>query len=407
MNRAKAGVIISTRFVDRKLEEQKNYTNNRKIQTFKKYIDYLDRTEAVRNENFNSFSLYNDYMGNPEKSNGIFTKDKNSLTNEEKQDIKKLFQQAYDNNSIMWQTVISFDNSFLSENNLYDYKTKTVNQDRLQELARNVMREMLRSENMQDSAIWTASIHYNTDNIHIHIATTQPIPDRQEKILEDGTKSLRGKLKPQTFKNMKSKAVNTILDKDRQKIDELSREIMIKGKKQHLSLEDDKFRSMFLDIYKSLPDDRRKWHYSMNAINNQRKAIDNFSREFLNTYYKQEFKEYKDLLLKEQVTYKRAYGDNSNFNKYAENKINDLYKRMGNALLTEMRDYSKHDILFNNKNIRQKQKDSYSPTLQNKSKVPIGRALKGLGKSFKQERMSKQAYKDLQRELNNNYEYEL
>lgn len=406
MNNSKAGVIISTRFVDRNLEEQKNYTNNKKVQTFKSYINYLDRDEAVRNESFNSFSLYNDYMGNPEKSDGIFTKDKDNLTKEEKKQIKDLFQQAYDNNSIMWQSVISFDNNFLQENNLYDYKTKSVNQDRLQELTRNVMREMLRSENMQESAIWTASIHYNTDNIHIHIATTQPIPDRQEKILNDGTKSLRGKLKPQTFKNMKSKAVNSILDKDRQKLDELSREIMIKGKRQHLSLEDDKFREMFLKIYKSLPDDRRKWHYSMNAITSQRKDIDNFSREFLNTYYKEEFKEYKDLLLKEQLVYKRAYGENSNFDKYAQNKINDLYKRMGNALLTEMREYSKHDILFNN-NIRIKKKNSYSPTLENKARVPIGRALESLGKSFKQQRMSKQAYKDLQRELNNNYEYEI
>ena len=57
MNNAKAGVIIKTRFVDRNLEEQKNYTNNKKLQTFKSYIDYLDRTEAVRNESFNSFSL--------------------------------------------------------------------------------------------------------------------------------------------------------------------------------------------------------------------------------------------------------------------------------------------------------------------------------------------------------------
>ena len=406
MNNSKAGVIISTRFVDRNIEEKKNYANNKKVQTFKSYINYLDRDEAVRNESFNSFSLYNDYMGNPVKSTGIFTKDKNILTNKEKQEIKNLFQQAYDNNSIMWQSVISFDNSFLAENNLYDYKTKSVNQDRLQELTRNVMREMLRSENMQESAVWTASIHYNTDNIHIHIATTQPVPDRQEKVLDDGTISLRGKLKPQTFKNMKSKAVNTILDKDRQKLDELSREIMIKGKKQHLSLKDNKFREMFLEIYKSLPDDRRKWHYSMNAISNQRKNIDNFSREFLNTYYKEEFKEYKDLLLKEQVTYKRAYGDNSNFDKYAQNKINDLYKRMGNSLLTEMREYSKHDILFNN-NIRIKKKNSYSPTLENKAKVPIGRALESLGKSFKQQRMSKRAYQDLQRELNNNYEYEL
>ena len=40
---------------------------------FGSYIDYIDRKEAVRNDNLEKFNLYNDYMGNPVKTEGIFT----------------------------------------------------------------------------------------------------------------------------------------------------------------------------------------------------------------------------------------------------------------------------------------------------------------------------------------------
>ena len=50
-----------------------------KSRKFKSYIDYIDRDEATRTYKFSQFSLYNDYMGNPEKSGSIFTNSKNYL----------------------------------------------------------------------------------------------------------------------------------------------------------------------------------------------------------------------------------------------------------------------------------------------------------------------------------------
>ena len=71
------------------------------------YIDYLDREEAQRNNAIKTFNLFNDYMGNPEKSSGLFTADKDALTQDEKRELKDIFQIAQDNGSLMWQTVIS------------------------------------------------------------------------------------------------------------------------------------------------------------------------------------------------------------------------------------------------------------------------------------------------------------
>lgn len=37
---------------------------------------------------------------------------------------------------------------------------------------------MLSAEKMQQSYIWTAFLHYNTDNFHVHIATVESHPTR-------------------------------------------------------------------------------------------------------------------------------------------------------------------------------------------------------------------------------------
>ena len=59
---------------------------------FQSYIDYIDREEAQRNNAFSTYNIfsdyeqYNEYMGNPEKSSGLFTADKDSLTYAEKKE---------------------------------------------------------------------------------------------------------------------------------------------------------------------------------------------------------------------------------------------------------------------------------------------------------------------------------
>lgn len=95
---------------------------------YKGYIDYLDRDEAQRNNAVQTFNLFNDYMGNPEKSTGLFTDDKDALTYQEKKKLKAVFETAQNNESVMWQTVISFDNRWLENNALYDVDSKIVDE---------------------------------------------------------------------------------------------------------------------------------------------------------------------------------------------------------------------------------------------------------------------------------------
>lgn len=383
MNKINAGVIVKTKFVDKFSEIQKNSKQNKKIKTFKSYIDYMDRVEAIRNDNFNQFSLYNDYMANSKKTFGMFTSNNDRLTDEQKQEYKKVFKKAYDNNSIMWQTVISFDNRFLTKNNIFDPATGYLDEKKIQKCTRKMMEEMLKLENMVDSGVWTASIHYNTDNIHVHIATVEPNSTRK-KIIIDRQERPRGFFKPKTFSAMKSKVVNQILERDRSIMDDLLKKRLVGAKKEKCSFDNEKLKEMFIKTYDDLPRDGTVWFYN-NMDDKTKRKIDKMTKEYINEYFKDEFAQFHKQIINEKKIFEEAYGYKSKANKYAENKIDDLYERFGNAILKEMRDFSKVDMM----------KNKFCPR-ENKIKTNNGFYLNKLkflmGKKLKQDYLNKKSY---------------
>ena len=265
---------------------------------FKNFIDYIDRSEATRKKNFDKYSAYNNYMGNPEKIGSLFTKDKHSLTEKEVKKLKKDFDKAQLNGSNMWQEVFSFDNEFLEANGLYDSENGALDEEKIQEATRRAMEELSKREGFKDLT-WSASLHYNTDNIHVHIASVEINPSRE-----------RGKFKPRTLYNMKSSFVNSLLDKqkDLDKINSLIRDNLIQGKKEMSFKEDIEMRKMVKEIVKKLPSDKRQWHYNYNSMQEVRPLIDNLTKYYIETYKKDEFKELVDRLEKEDKFYKEVYG---------------------------------------------------------------------------------------------------
>jgi len=135
---------------------------------FKNFIDYIDRSEATRKKNFDKYSAYNNYMGNPEKIGSLFTKDKHSLTEKEVKKLKKDFDKAQLNGSNMWQEVFSFDNEFLEANGLYDSENGALDEEKIQEATRRAMEELSKREGFKDLT-WSASLHYNIQIIFMFI----------------------------------------------------------------------------------------------------------------------------------------------------------------------------------------------------------------------------------------------
>ncbi len=307
---------------------------------FKNFIDYIDRSEATRKKNFDKYSAYNNYMGNPEKIGSLFTKDKHSLTEKEVKKLKKDFDKAQLNGSNMWQEVFSFDNEFLEANGLYDSENGALDEEKIQEATRRAMEELSKREGFKDLT-WSASLHYNTDNIHVHIASVEINPSRE-----------RGKFKPRTLYNMKSSFVNSLLDKqkDLDKINSLIRDNLIQGKKEMSFKEDIEMRKMVKEIVKKLPSDKRQWHYNYNSMQEVRTLIDNLTKYYIETYKKDEFKELVDRLEKEDKFYKEVYGKRKvETTTYKDNKIQDLYTRMGNTILKEIKEYVKEEDLKSQK----------------------------------------------------------
>ena len=119
MGKIKAGVVVVTEFC--------RPSDNR----FQGYIDYINRSKAVRNKNTAKYNLYQDYMGNPNKTSGLFTSDKDNLSEDEKMQLKEIFEQAQSNESVMWQTVISFDNRWLKQNGIISENDDAIDEAKL------------------------------------------------------------------------------------------------------------------------------------------------------------------------------------------------------------------------------------------------------------------------------------
>lgn len=340
VDKINAGVVVTTRFVVPSAD------------TFQNYIEYINRDTATRNEHYTEYSAYQGYMDNPEKTTELFTADKDKLSAVEKQKLKQAFQIAQKNGSLMWQTVISFDNAFLEKNGIYNSETQTVDENKMRELTRGCMENMLKHEKISETALWSGAIHFNTDNIHIHVATVEPIPTR-EKVKYKGKEQYRGKFKYESIAAGKRYVVNDILQQqpENQLINDIIRGTFVKNIKTRELDKDGALSKLFLDIYRKLPDDKRMWYYNMNAIKDIRPLIDKLSKTYIETYHKEDFEKLKKYLNTKQEKYKEAYGtgeknknpDQRVPNNYAENKINDMYVRMGNTILSELRAYDKEN----------------------------------------------------------------
>ncbi|MBS6503357.1 MAG: hypothetical protein KH415_17350 [Clostridium sp.] len=322
---------------------------------FSSYIDYIDRDEATRAYKFDEFSLYNDYMDNPEKLGSIFTSDKDYLTEKEKSNLKDKFRLAQKNKSLMWQDVFSFDNDWLIEHGYYDSETHVLDEEKIRGAVRRCMNNHLDKCNM-DTAIWSASFHYNTDNIHVHIATVE-LTDNPRK---------RGKRTKSELSKMKSNFINELRhrEKEYQKINELIRENIVKDREKFISSDDKFLKEKTLELLKKLPDNKRYWQYGYNKINNVKPLLDAISKHYIEIYHKEDYKELMKRLTLEELELKRVYGEGQEgkekdrYKDYKKNKEKELLKRMGNSILKELRDYVKEEEeKFKNKKEKVKEID--------------------------------------------------
>ena len=309
--------------------------------TFGSYIGYMDRDAAINGgEVHQEYSAYSErYMGNPEKTTGLFTANEDAITPELAEKLKTLFRTAQNNGSLLWQTVISFDNPWLAEHGIYNPKEKTLDEKRIRDVARVFMKTLLTRENM-NLAVWTAAVHYNTDNFHVHIAIVDPYGQRERIQKGKYAGEMKGYWKQSSIRSAKSAAINELLNLDQimNRMNELSRSTILNSLK---TTEDQKciqedLEALMAKLEQTVPDTSR-WMYGYKEIYPYRDELDQITEKWLNEAHPQEYEELKQIWKDLELQQNEAYGDSKYGNNYAKHQKEDFLKRCGNVILKEMK----------------------------------------------------------------------
>lgn len=269
---------------------------------FQEYIDYMNRSYATENQN--------------EEMTAIFTKEANYLQRSKVTELKSKLEQAYQNGSLLWQGVISFDNDFLAKEGLYDLETGKVDQQAIKSVIREALPRLIEKEGLSDSSFWWANIHLNTDNIHVHFGLSE-VESAREKIFyrPRGRMEYRGNFSQKTIERFKSDVFHGLLNEQTRGMIVRREQILANIRSELINsvFRDQKVRSSaeknFLEqAYNHLPMDK-KWRYGSNA---REFAVSKFFIvRYLDSYLENDGKELYQEFLKETKdfleTYRGAY----------------------------------------------------------------------------------------------------
>ncbi|KXO06237.1 hypothetical protein AYK81_00625 [Bacillus thuringiensis] len=335
---------------------------------FVKYVSYMGRRYALESKKKmtkteeEELNLLNKHIEDlsPEKNKddqeveteeeeilpGVFSKEKNIITQNDLIDIKKLMEKSQNSGSVYYQDVISFDTDFLVKNKLYDPKTDTLDENRIRIASHKMMQQLFKDEQIEESnGFWFASIHRNTDHIHIHFGTVEKENRRKVVKKEVNGKTYyepKGKRKQRTLDQMKTTFANSLVDRTSElsRISNLRNDLVQEVKEQfQQSKEKKQDRKLVLlqEIYDGLPSNKKDWTYGSKKMpKTTRDKIDELTELLMKD--NPVLKEYNEAVEKESDFQKELYGESGREDKdYAKNQMKDMYKRMGNSLLKELK----------------------------------------------------------------------
>lgn len=356
-------------------KEAKTYLNEKNFseltnEEFGKYLGYMDRIEALATKkDKNGLTIREDQelkrikkatskLGDvhPMKDKvaiGTFTKDMDTVQLKDFQHIRDKLNEGQAHGSIMWQDVVSFDNDYLEKVGVLNKKTGELNEDVLRIATKKMMNVF--EEKMNPplyEPYWTASIHRNTDNIHIHIATVEAenhrkmikrakmVRDKETGELiptDDFIYQSKGRRPLSVIDAMKSAFANEVFDTAESVKNISDARNAIKENMQTIfksRIENKEFQEKLNELAKHLPESRRDWNYAYFEKNDLdgKKIIDNLTDGIIQNDpdYKKFVKEVKAYQENRQALYGISKRDSKN---YAKNKLEDIKRRNGNTLL--------------------------------------------------------------------------
>lgn len=313
--------------------------------SFKEYIDYMNRSYATEKQS--------------DEVTAIFTQETNHLEREKVSQLKEKLQEAYANESLLWQGVISFDNAFLAEQGLYNLETHQVDQTALKQVMRETIPQLIKAEGLSDSAFWWGNIHLNTDNIHIHFGLSE-LESNRDKIYYEARRQweYRGNFKQKSLNQVKSNVYHGLL-RENVKEDLLRQEqILANLKTQLLGQVMESTRQVssteknFLEqAYRHLPKDK-SWRYGSHAKDFAVSKF--FLNKYIDAYLEQDGKESYQAFLAETKAFLKnfegAYSaeKNKGYDQKAllAKRVNELRERIGNHILRYLKDHADDALIM-------------------------------------------------------------
>ena len=171
---------------------------------FDKYLDYMSIDKLKKKQRYNKENV-------KKRTTMSFNSEHEFIEEQEMNRLKDKFQEANKKSHVMYQDVVSFDNQFLKDNHLFNESLDKLDEPKIKKATRRMVIQMIKDNQMDKNyTFWCANIHYDTDNIHIHIATSEEKNTR--KTIKEGRfkGQYRGKRTPTTLRNMKSTFANSL-----------------------------------------------------------------------------------------------------------------------------------------------------------------------------------------------------
>lgn len=199
--------------------------NNGKYLKYERFIDYINNEKKVMQNKKD----YIDYIENEEKTSFPSFSAVGTLNDQQVDEIRSRFEKSRKNDNNLYRGVFSFDNDFLISEGLIDEQFNVIDKDKMIVCIQNAMKELNKNSRIDmDKMVWIANFHFNTDNIHCHVAYIDEDEDRLSK--EQKAEMV---INEKGMEKAKSKVINSIIQdkeflKEKSRIrDEMRRNISI------------------------------------------------------------------------------------------------------------------------------------------------------------------------------------
>lgn len=346
-------LVVESGSKDGRAHEAEEILSNQQDQ-HEKYLRYMTRAKAIlaapapsqeREEELKRIGAAMNEAGlsnsSGKKYYGTFTADEHNIGETQLKNISGAFARGQQHGSVLYEDVVSFDTAFLKKLGVYDPEKDGLTEEPLVKAGRAMMKSMADSEGLENGT-WLASFHRNTEHVHIHFAFVEQVNTRELVVGGEGNRMRaqpRGKRKQSTIDKMKSAFTHVLVDRteERKRIGRM-RDGLIKETRGLLPGKNDTVNKL-VDLMSKLPEDRRWWNYATLHGDNK-DELDEIVSDLMDG--SERYEQYKAAVDDSAQVDIELYGRSKRETKdYAENQLKDVNKRLGNQVLSYLKNLDK------------------------------------------------------------------